>query len=120
MRMPKPRPSPRFARTQRAALTQAEAILWRELRNRRFGGVKFRRQFPIGPYVADFVCLEARLIVELDGAPHESASQRAKDATRDAWLRAQNFQVLRFSNDLLLGGAGEQVLAAIRAALLRN
>jgi very-short-patch-repair endonuclease len=97
--------------------TNAEAILWRELRNRRLEGYKFRRQWAVGAYVADFVCLEGRLIVELDGEPHANDQQRAHDLTRDAWLRGQGFEVLRFSNDLLLGGAGELVLTAIRGKL---
>src|SRR4051794_9326034 len=115
--MHRPRPSPQFARRQRAMLTSAEGILWAELRNRRLGGYKFRRQWLGGTYVADFVCLEGRLIVELDGEPHANDEQRAHDLTRDAWLRGQGFEVLRFSNDLLLGGAGELVLTAIREKL---
>jgi very-short-patch-repair endonuclease len=107
-----------LARTQRRAPTRAEDILWRALRARRFDGHKFRRQMPLGPYVADFVCLEARLIVELDGAPHDDdPAQQAHDARRTAWLASQGFRVLRFSNELLLGGSGDLVLDAIRQAV---
>jgi very-short-patch-repair endonuclease len=69
-------------------------LLWRLLRDRRLDGLKFRRQRPIGRYVADFVCLRHRLIVEADGPHHDAA----RDAVRDAWLSGQGFRVLRFSN----------------------
>ncbi|SRR5579875_103922 len=107
----------RFARSQRAAMTQAEKILWRELRNRRLDGLKFRRQAPIGPYVADFVCYEARLIIELDGPPHDNPIQRQRDARRDDWLRSQNFWVFRVSNDVLIAGSGQLLIDAIRQAM---
>ena len=88
------------ARALRKNLTEAERLLWRQLRFWQLDGHKFRRQQPIGNYVADFVCLEKRLIVELDGGQH--AEQRDYDAKRDAWLRAQGFIVLRFwNNDVL-------------------
>ncbi|WP_245512926.1 endonuclease domain-containing protein [Enterovirga rhinocerotis] len=92
-------------------------MLWRALRDRRFSALKFRRQCPIGRYVADFVCFEARLIVELDGAPHDQPEQRAHDEARDRWFRDEGFRVLRFSNDLLLGGGADLVLAAILKTL---
>jgi len=107
----------RFARTQRAAMTRAEAILWRELRNRRLGGFKFRRQVPIGPYVVDFLCYEGRLIVELDGPPHHDSRQRDQDARRDAWLDSQGFRILRFQNDPLIAGSGQSVVDAVRQAM---
>jgi very-short-patch-repair endonuclease len=66
------------------------------LRNRKLSGHKFRRQVPIGPYVADFLCFEARLIVEADGRQHAEA---ASDAKRDAWLGEQGFTVIRFWNN---------------------
>ncbi|MFN3558234.1 MAG: endonuclease domain-containing protein [Brevundimonas sp.] len=71
-----------------------ERKLWRLLRDRRLEGLKFRRQVVIGPYVADFVCLRHRLIVEADGPFHDAE----RDAVRDAWLAAQGFRVLRFPN----------------------
>jgi very-short-patch-repair endonuclease len=106
------------ARRLRREMTTAEAILWRGLRNRGVG-VKFRRQVPIGPFIGDFVCIEARLIVELDGPPHERPEQRLHDRERDAWLRAQGWQVLRFSNDLVVGG-GNLVLEEIKRAVART
>ncbi len=90
----------KFARNMRKAPTGAEAALWRILRNRRFAGYKFRRQAPIGDFIADFVCFEARLIVEADGSQH---AENARDWRRDAWFKAQGFRVRRFWNaDVLL------------------
>jgi very-short-patch-repair endonuclease len=75
--------------------TDAEAALWRILRDRRLATLKFRRQAPIPPYIADFVCFAHRLIVEADGSQH---AESARDAKRDAFLESQGFQVLRFWN----------------------
>jgi very-short-patch-repair endonuclease len=71
-----------------------ERILWKILRDRRLGDLKFRRQVPIGHYFADFACLGRRLIVESDGPFHDALA----DTIRDAWLVSQGFRVLRFSN----------------------
>jgi very-short-patch-repair endonuclease len=59
---------------------------------------------PIGPYIADFVCIAVKLIIELDGPPHEALEQQLHDLRRDAWLRANGWHVLRFSNDIVIGG----------------
>jgi very-short-patch-repair endonuclease len=83
------------ARALRSDMTDAERKLWYRLRAHRFNGTSFRRQVPIGHYIADFVCLQARLIVEVDGGQHGAE----RDATRDAWLRGQGFHVLRFWNN---------------------
>jgi very-short-patch-repair endonuclease len=72
------------ARELRKNLTEAERTLWRHLRLRQFGGYKFRRQQPIGNYIVDYVCLEKRLIIELDGGQH--SKQIAYDSERTAWL----------------------------------
>ncbi len=93
-----------FARKLRREMTIAESMLWLALRGSRFKGMKFRRQVPVGPYVADFLCVACQLIVELDGPPHETDEQRAHDKKRDAYLHAMGFMVLRFSNDLIMGG----------------
>lgn len=85
-----------FARALRTESTDVERLLWRHLRARRFAGYKFKRQQPIGPYIADFVCFNAKLVVELDGGQH--AERTDEDARRDAWLRSQGFDVLRFWN----------------------
>ncbi|MDP4021628.1 DUF559 domain-containing protein [Methylobacterium sp. NEAU 140] len=114
-----PRPDPRlraFAREQRKLHTKAEDAFWQQVRGGRFRGLKFRRQAPIPPYIADFLCASARLIVELDGAPHETEARRTRDAARDAWLRAQGFTVLRFPNDLVASNL-KRVLDTVGAAL---
>jgi very-short-patch-repair endonuclease len=76
--------------------TDAERLVWRQLRGRRFAQFKFRRQAPIWHYIVDFVCFEKQLILELDGGQHTEAEQQAWDATRTAWLERQGFTVLRF------------------------
>ncbi|KFL29317.1 DNA methyltransferase [Devosia riboflavina] len=87
------------ARSMRHEPTEAEQRLWSLLRSRRFSGFKFRRQFPIGNYIADFICLDARLIIEADGGQH---AESPHDLTRDTYLRAQNFHLLRlWNNDIL-------------------
>jgi very-short-patch-repair endonuclease len=83
----------------RSAPTDAERVLWRLLRAKRFAGFKFRRQAPLGRYIVDFVCLEKRLIIEADGGQHNGSAQ---DAERDAWLTAQGFHVVRFWNHEVL------------------
>ena len=89
----------RFARRLRRAATDAERLLWHHLRNRVLMGCKFRRQHPIGPYVVDFACLEARLVLEADGGQHVDSS---RDALRDGYLRGLGFHVLRFWNHEIL------------------
>lgn len=87
------------ARTLRRTQTRAEALLWRILRAREFRDLKFRRQVPLGPYIADFVCFEHRLIVELDGGIHEAPFyDLARQREREEWLRRQGFKLLRFPN----------------------
>ncbi len=77
-------------------MTRAEAILWKNLRMRRFP-YKIRRQVPIGIYVADFLCMEARLVIEIDGPIH--AFQQQYDLAREEILRSKGFRILRFTND---------------------
>jgi len=96
--------------------TRAENLFWQQVRAGRFHGYKFKRQVPIAPYIVDFLCAEARVIVELDGAPHDNPEQQAHDERRDAFLRSQGFRVLRFSNDLMLGN-GNLVLDSVRQAI---
>jgi very-short-patch-repair endonuclease len=81
------------ARALRRSPPVAERVLWRILRGRQLEVLKFRRQWPIGPYVADFACLRHRLIVEVDGPFHDPE----QDAARYAWLANQGFQILRFA-----------------------
>jgi len=75
-------------------MTDTERFAWARLRSRRLAGYKFRRQMPIGPYIVDFVCLERRLIIELDGGQH--VEQEDYDTKRTLWLQSQGFEVLRF------------------------
>jgi very-short-patch-repair endonuclease len=88
------------ARQLRRNSTDVERLLWQRLRLWQVDGCKFRRQQPLGHYIVDFVCLQKRLIVELDGGQH--AREVKYDAARDAWLRDQRFIILRFwNNDVL-------------------
>ena len=87
------------AKGLRRASTGAEERLWDHLRDRRFLGLKFRRQAPVGPYVADFLCHDMKLVLELDGSIHEGERQIAHDLNRDANLQALGYRVLRFTND---------------------
>jgi very-short-patch-repair endonuclease len=111
-----PQSSRKFARAQRRNMTKAEAMLWRALRNHQIDGYGFRRQTPIGPYFADFVCLARKIVVEADGRTHEMADAKIRDAERDAWFRRAGFRVLRFPDDLVIGGL-PIVIERIRAAL---
>ena len=94
------------ARVRASALrgrsTDAERALWHRLRDRRLAGHKFRRQHPIGPFFADFVCIERRLIVEIDGGQHFSEAGQGDDASRTAKLKALGFHVVRFDNRVVL------------------
>jgi very-short-patch-repair endonuclease len=93
-------------------MTDAELALWSQLRNRRLQGFKFRGQWTLGRHVADFCCLAARLVVEVDGSQHNEK----RDAKRTAWLEEQGFRILRFwNNDVLTNMDG--VRATISEAL---
>lgn len=85
----------RTARRLRKAQTDAEQLLWSKLRNRRFSGLKFRRQAPVGRFIADFLSEEAMLIIEVDGGQHASSSS---DQSRTAFLESAGYVVLRFWN----------------------
>jgi len=88
------------ARNLRKNPTDAERLLWQKLRFWQMNGCKFRRQQPLGHYIVDFVCLEKRLIIEIDGGQH--AENATYDSHRDTWLREQGFVLLRFwNNDVL-------------------
>src|SRR6185295_19519325 len=90
------------AKRLRRKSTFAEEALWQRLRDRKFLGLKFRRQVPIGPYVADFYCHERKLVLELDGGVHDEEQQKVHDENRDANLKALGFRIVRFTNDELL------------------
>ena len=85
------------AKILRTNQTEAEQRLWYHLRAHRFMGLKFKRQKPMGRYIVDFVCVEHRIIIELDGGQH--SEQVTYDHQRDAWLRSQGYTVLRFWNN---------------------
>lgn len=105
------------ARRLRGHMTRAETFLWGVLRGRAFGGLKFRRQAPIGPYIVDFVCLKRRLVVELDGGVHDAPFRDPeRDRKRDAWLVSEGYRVLRFRNGQV-ENAPNLVLDAIRKEL---
>ena len=104
------------ARKLRRNPTDAEQRLWSRLRRRQVDGHRFRRQVPLGPYVVDFLCYEARLIVEVDGGQHDAHA--AADAARTAWLGSQDFRVIRFwNNDVLekTDGVITEIQSALRA-----
>jgi len=94
-----PRRNLKRARRLRRDDTPAEQRLWSALRDRRLGGYKFVRQEAIGPYIADFLCREPRLIVEVDGATHSDARALANDERRSSVLQAEGYRVLRIQND---------------------
>lgn len=102
------------AKSLRSNMTEAEQRLWYYLRANRFMGLKFKRQKPLGTYIVDFVCMEEKLIIELDGGQH--AENLSYDHKRDSWLRSQRFTVLRFWNNELFNET-ESVLEKIRLTL---
>ncbi len=98
-----------YARELRQPQTPAEQKLWQRLRRKQLNGYYFRRQHPIGQFIADFYCAAARLIIEVDGDTH--AEQEAYDAARTAWLESRDYRVIRFTN--------RQVFREIEAVLTR-
>ncbi len=99
-------------------MTDAELRLWMRLRREQLPGFRFRRQVPVGPYVVDFACLKAHLVVEVDGSQHAQALEH--DQRRTAWLGSQGYRVLRFwDNDVLLqtDGVVESIYAALKQRL---
>jgi very-short-patch-repair endonuclease len=103
-----------IARRLRRDRTVAEERLWKYLRNRQMDGAKFRFQSPVGSYVADFLCVEAKLIVELDGGQH--GTEIEKDTARTKWIEAAGYSVIRFWNNDVLANT-EGVLEVIRLAV---
>jgi len=103
------------ARDLRRNSTDAERWFWKRLRNRQLLGHKFRRQVPIGPYIVDFICLELRLVIEVDGSQHRR--QDDYDESRTQFLGTQGYRVLRYWNNEVLQ-QGEAVLESIVQALL--
>jgi very-short-patch-repair endonuclease len=89
------------ARQLRKRPTDSELKLWSALRQRQLDGFKFRRQVPLGEFIADFACMSERLIIEVDGGQHDA--DRKKDDARTAWLNARGYRVIRFWNNDVLG-----------------
>jgi very-short-patch-repair endonuclease len=106
-----------YAREMRGRMTDAEALLWMLLRNRRVAGAKFRRQHPVGRYILDFYCDEQKLGVELDGGQHGDAAEY--DQQRDGWLRGQGIRMLRFWNNQMLAET-EAVMEMIYRVIVEN
>jgi very-short-patch-repair endonuclease len=103
------------ARSLRTGMTETERLLWQVLRSKQINGHRFRRQHPIGPYIADFACIQQKIIIELDGSQHQD--QIAYDQQRSAFLQARGWRVLRFwNNDVLNNLSG--VLASIVERLM--
>ena len=104
-----------FARKLRRDSTNAERTLWLRLRNRWLEGWKFRRQVSMDPYIVDFLCLDAKLVIEVDGGQHDA--NRAKDEVRTRYLEGLGLRVIRFWNNEVLGnldGVLEQILIELK------
>ncbi|NDV87711.1 DUF559 domain-containing protein [Aurantimonas aggregata] len=114
----------RFARAMRADPTEAERRFWHLVRAGRLGGLKFRRQLPMLGFIADFVCAEARLVVELDGWQHGGTPEgAAKDARRDVAFAEAGYLILRFDNEAVLAdidAVAGRVLAVARERVGRG
>ena len=118
--MPIRRPHKR-ARNLRKTMPEAERRLWVRLRNHQLGGFRFRRQHTIGPYIADFASIEARLVIECDGEQHGFDDALIYDAKRDAFLESEGWRVLRFWNREIrdnMDGVLETILDAARNSVL--
>jgi very-short-patch-repair endonuclease len=109
------------ARELRAQATPAEVRFWSELRGERLGGFRFRRQHQIGIYIADFVCIQARAVVELLGSIHDGPEAMRKDAIRTKFLEDAGYRVLELPNELILNNIQEaraQVLTLLKTSVL--
>ena len=104
-----------FAKSLRANMTDAERRLWYRLRAHRLEGIKFKRQVPIGRYVADFACMERKLLVEVDGGLHAESNS---DVERTKWLEDQGFRILRFWNNEVLNETNAVLEIILAAAIV--
>ena len=105
------------AKQLRQAMTRAETLLWRYLKADRIDGFGFRRQVPIRNYIADFVCMSAKIVVELDGESHDFEERQKADQNRDAFFVSEGFQILRFTNEQVMSNL-EGVVEMIRQAAI--
>jgi very-short-patch-repair endonuclease len=101
------------AKQLRQAMTRAETLLWRYVKADRIDGLGFRRQVPIQNYIADFICISAKIVVELDGESHDFEERQTADQNRDAFFVSEGFQVLRFTNEQVMANL-EGVVETIR------
>ena len=101
------------SRDLRKNLTDAEQKLWQKLRYKQINDHKFRRQFVLGNYIVDFICLDKRLIIEVDGGQHMDNVDY--DSQRDEWFKNQNFKVLRFWNNQVLGEIGSVLEVIVKS-----
>jgi very-short-patch-repair endonuclease len=104
------------AKQLRRAMTRAETLLWRHLKAHRLAMLGFRRQSPMGNYIADFVSHSTKLVVEVDGESHDFESRLRHDQKRDAWFASRGYRVLRFTNDDVMRNLEGVVLAIGQAA----
>ena len=119
MRGPQPWQTNR-ARVLRSRASSATEKMWSELRNRQLGGLKFVRECPIGPFYADFVCRDEKVIVEIDGGTHSTDEEIAYDKAREEYLRAQGFRIFRAHNGEVyenIDGVCDTLLAFIRGEI---
>ena len=100
--MDAPDPTRQFAKVLRKEISLPEVLLWQQLRGRRLEGVHFRRQHPIGPFILDFFCAQAKVAVEVDGANHYVGDRPKQDAYRDRWLIESGVHTLRLPASLVL------------------
>jgi len=107
-----------YAAENRKKPTEAESILWDCLRGN-FWGVHFRRQHIIGMFIADFVCISHKLIIELDGKYHQLPDQQISDEERSKWLESKGFKVMRFSNEEVTNDI-DHVLTAIKVYIIKE
>lgn len=108
-----------FAKANRKNPTPAEELLWHHVRNRSIDGYKFRRQHPVSGFIPDFVCLDAKLIIEVDGAYHNDEEQKNYDAARTQWLQEYNYTLLRFTNEEVMSDI-DAVVKKIKESLSEN
>jgi very-short-patch-repair endonuclease len=104
------------AKRMRREMTRAETLLWRHLKANRLSGLGFRRQTPMGNYIADFVAHSCKLVVEVDGESHDFEERFRHDARRDEWFVSHGYRVLRFTNDDVMKNLEGVVIAIGLAA----
>jgi len=105
-----------FAQALRRKLSPPEGLLWRAIKGGKAGGLHFRKQHPLGPYVLDFYCHEVRLCVEIDGASHGMGQQAQRDERRDGWVAEKGVRTLRISASCVLDDVDDAVRMIVAAA----